>query len=70
MADKNKNSPEHENLSTYMCLGLAIGTAIGAVLKNIPLWMSIGMMIGICIGATIDYEKQKKLDNKNDEKME
>ena len=32
--------------------------------------MSIGMMIGICIGATIDYEKQKKLDSKNDEKLE
>ena len=70
MADKNKNSSEHENLSIYMCLGLAIGTAIGVVLKNIPLWMSIGMMIGICIGATIDYEKRKKPDNKNDEKME
>lgn len=70
MADKDKNSSEHQNLSTYMCLGIALGTAIGVVLKNIPLWMSIGMMIGICIGATIDYEKQKKLDNKNDEKME
>ena len=70
MADKNKNSPKHENLNTYMCLGMALGTAIGVVLKNISLWLSIGMMIGICIGATIDYEKQKKLDNKNDEKME
>ena len=47
-----------------------LSTAIGVVLKNIPLWMSIGMMIGICIGATIDYEKRKKPDNKNDEKME
>ena len=70
MADKDKNSSEHQNLSTYMCLGIALGTAIGVVLKNISLWMSIGMMIGICIGATIDYEKWKKPDNKNGEKME
>lgn len=68
MDEKNKGSSEHQNLSTYMCLGLAIGTAIGAALKNIPLCMSIGMLIGICIGATFDYEKQKK--HENDEKME
>lgn len=70
MDEKNKGSSEHQNLSTYMCLGLAIGTAIGAALKNIPLWMSIGMLIGTCIGATLDYEKQKKLDKENDEKIE
>ena len=70
MADKDKETSKHENLSTYLCMGLAIGTAIGVVLKNIPLWMSLGMMLGICIGATIDYGKQKKLDNENDGKME
>ena len=48
MADENKNSSEHENLSTYMCLSMTLGTAIGVVLKNISLWMSIGMMIGMC----------------------
>ena len=70
MSDKEKDKSEHQNLPTYLCLGLAIGTAIGVVLKNIPLWMSIGMLIGICIGATIDYEKQKKVEHENDEKME
>ena len=70
MADKDKESSKHKNLSTYLCMGLAIGTAIGVVLKNIPLWMSIGMLVSTCIGATLDYEKQKKLDKENDEKIE
>jgi len=70
MSGKEKDTSEHQNLSIYLCMGLAIGTAIGVVLKNIPLWMSIGMLIGTCIGATLDYEKQKKLDKENDEKME
>ena len=34
MADKDKNSSEHQNLSTYMCLDIGIGTAIGVALNN------------------------------------
>ena len=71
MADKDKNSSEHQNLSTYMCLGIALGTALGVVLKNISLWMSIGLSIGVCIGSVLDHNNQRKTEQKNDnEKME
>ena len=70
MSDKNKTPSEHHYLSFGMCIGLSVGTAISVALDNISLWMSIGMMIGICIGCTMDHEKQKNAENKNDEKME
>ena len=71
MADKDKNSSEHQNLSTYMCLGIGIGTAIGVALNNMALWMSIGLSIGVCIGSVLDHNNQKQTEQKNDnEKME
>ena len=33
MSDKEKDTSEHQNLSTYLCLGLAIGTAIGVIYR-------------------------------------
>ena len=71
MADKDKNSSEHQNLSTYMCLGIGIGTAIGVALNNMALWMSIGLSIVVCIGSVLDHNNQRKTEQKNDnEKME
>lgn len=69
--EDNKNSSEHENLSTYMCLGFCIGTAIGVALNNIALWMSIGLSIGVCLGSVLDHNNQKQTEQKKDnEKME
>jgi len=69
--EDNKNSSEHQNLSTYMCLGIGIGTAIGVALNNMALWMSIGLSIGVCIGSILDHNNQKQIEQKYDnEKME
>lgn len=73
MGDKNKNSSEHQNLSTYMCLGIGVGTAIGVALNNIALWMSVGLSIGVGIGSALDYHNRRNTEQNNkdnDDKME
>ena len=62
-----KNGKDQENTTHYMplcmCLGLSIGTAIGAALNNIGLYMCVGMSIGVGIGSAIDAANRKKSDD-------
>ena len=62
-----KNDKNQENTTHYMplcmCLGLSIGTAIGAALNNIALYMCVGMSIGVGIGSAIDAANRKKSED-------
>ena len=60
MNDKRDNKDKMSFLPFGMCIGLSIGTAIGAALDNISLYMCIGLSIGVGIGALIDSRNQKK----------
>ena len=52
-----------------MCVGIAIGLAIGAATHNMKLWTSMGVSLSLCFGLLFyknsdDNEKDKK-DDKN-----
>jgi SAM-dependent methyltransferase len=52
-----------------MCLGLAAGTAIGAVTRNMGLWIPVGISLGLCFGAGLGKNKEKNgKDNTDKEK--
>lgn len=62
---KNQKSPDSQThyLPIYMCLGISVGTAIGASTGNLALYMPIGLSIGMCIGALMDAKNRKKSNN-------
>jgi hypothetical protein len=49
--EKNKKEDESYWLPIGMCLGISIGTAIGAATNNIGLWLPMGLGIGLCFGV-------------------
>jgi hypothetical protein len=53
-----------------MCLGLSIGTAIGAAIGNIPIGMCMGLGIGVCFGSVLDHANRAKKENAEEEKTE
>lgn len=57
-----KDKQESENQTRYMpigmCLGMSVGTALGAALDNMGLYMCIGLSVGMCIGVLIDTKKR------------
>ena len=63
MKDERDNKEKGQFLPFGMCIGLSVGTAIGAALNNISLYMCIGLSIGVGIGALLDSRNQK---NNND----
>ena len=58
-----KDKQESENQTHYMpigmCLGMSVGTALGAALDNMGLYMCIGLSVGMCIGVLIDAKKRQ-----------
>ncbi len=58
---KSQKSPDSQThyLPIYMCLGLSVGTAIGASTGNLAIYMPIGLSIGLCIGALMDAQNRK-----------
>lgn len=58
-----KDKQEAENQTQYMpigmCLGMSVGTALGAALDNMGLYMCVGLSIGMCIGVLIDAKKRQ-----------
>ena len=58
-----KDKQESENQTHYMpigmCLGMSVGTALGAALDNMGLYMCVGLSIGMCIGVLIDAKKRQ-----------
>lgn len=56
-----------------MCLGMSLGTAIGAATDNMSMCMCLGMSFGLCIGSIIDARnrsKNKASENENNEEIE
>ena len=65
-----KDKQESENQTYYMpigmCLGMSVGTALGAATDNLALYMCIGLSVGMCIGVLIDA-KNRKASQKDEE---
>ena len=59
---KNKQEPENQTyyMPIGMCLGMSVGTALGAAMDNMGVYMCIGLSIGMCIGALVDAKKRKE----------
>ena len=58
-----KDKQESENQTHYMpigmCLGMSVGTALGAATDNLALYMCIGLSVGMCIGVLMDAKNRK-----------
>lgn len=55
-------------MSLYVCVGLAIGTALGVVTDNLAIYMPLGLAVGMCIGASLDDKNHKKAEDTSGEK--
>ena len=66
---KDKDSGNHMMLMPFfMCIGISVGTAIGAALDNIPVWMCIGLSIGVGLGTVLDARRKAEKDSSEDTK--
>ena len=45
-----------------MCLGISVGTAIGAVTHNMGMWIPVGLCTGMCIGSLVSLVPARKQD--------
>ena len=54
MKDKNRNNKSTSGPAIGMCIGISVGTAIGASTHNIGLWLPVGIVAGMCIGLAFD----------------
>ena len=66
---KKNNEDNTKYMPIGMCMGISIGTAIGAAMDNIPVCMAVGLSVGMCIGSLIDAKKRKtdKLQTEDEE---
>lgn len=53
--------PENRYMALYLCLGVAIGSAIGAATRQ-SMWMCIGMALGAAVGILLDRMHKKNRD--------
>ena len=60
MSDQKKPENKTPVMPFCMCIGLSIGTAIGAGAGNIPLWMCVGLSVGMCLGVALDARKKNE----------
>ena len=63
--DKKDDKNNTQYMPIGMCLGISIGTAIGAAMDNIPVYMAVGLSLGMCIGSFIDAKNQKAENDKS-----
>ena len=62
---KKNNEDNTKYMPIGMCMGISIGTAIGAAMDNIPVYMAVGLSLGMCIGSFIDAKNQKAEKDKS-----
>ena len=67
MKDKDSGN-QMMRMPFFMCIGLSVGTAIGAALDNIPVWMCIGLSIVVGLGTALDAKNKKKPSEDTEEK--
>ena len=67
--DKKDDKNNTQYMPIGMCMGISIGTAIGAAMDNIPICMAVGLSVGMCIGSLIDAKNRKtdKLQTEDEE---
>ena len=63
--DKKDDKNNTQYMPIGMCMGISIGTAIGAAMDNIPVCMAVGLSLGMCIGSFIDAKNQKAENDKS-----
>ena len=63
--DKKDDKNNIQYMPIGMCMGISIGTAIGAAMDNIPICMAVGLSLGMCIGSFIDAKNQKAEKDKS-----
>ena len=63
--DKKDDKNNTQYMPIGMCMGISIGTAIGAAMDNIPVYMAVGLSLGMCIGSFIDAKNQKAEKDKS-----
>ena len=61
----SKNKPKETKDQDYwivsgMCIGISIGTAVGAGTNNMALWLPIGLCIGLSLGLAFSSNKNDK----------
>ncbi|MBQ1551151.1 MAG: hypothetical protein IIZ67_03525 [Bacilli bacterium] len=63
--EKPKNTKKDKTywIAIWMCIGISVGTAIGAATDNMSLWMPIGLSIGSCLGVV--FANNKDSDDKD-----
>lgn len=49
-----------EDRSSFFCIGIGLGVAVGVSTGNLGLWLPIGVAIGLCLGSTDRAENAKK----------
>ena len=60
MKDNKKSENQTHYMPIFMCLGMSIGTAIGAATDNMSMCMCLGISFGMCIGSVIDARNREK----------
>ena len=63
MENHEKKKDNTYYLPFFMCIGISVGMAIGAVLDSIPIGMCIGLCIGVGVGTVLDGKNRKKEDD-------
>ena len=60
MKDNKNSENKMQYLPIGMCLGISIGTAIGAATDNIGVGMCLGVGFGVLLGSLLDAQNRKK----------
>ena len=58
--EKKQTKDESYWLAIGMCIGISVGTTIGAAFNNISFWLPIGLCIGLCFGAVFSNANDDK----------
>ena len=61
--ERNPREGGHGSYGGYICLGLALGVAIGSGTENLGLWLPLGLLFGWMLGR---WKKRKRAGNPDD----